>query len=466
MGVSVERGKGSTDPPSRDLLRDVKTFRAWDVNQAWLLPPSVRELVPADDPAHLVRDLVRQDLDLSGILETYDEERGFPPYHPTMMTALLLYAYTQGVYSSRKMASACHRRVDFMAVTAMQKPDFRTISDFRKRHLEALGGLFQQVLRLCARAGLVKLGHVALDGTKVAANASKHKAMSYDRMKKTEKELAATVAEWFAKADAADDAEDREYGSDKRGDEMPDWVSDKQKRLEKIRAAKTELEAEAKRQLAVEAEKKAKDDDGPRRPPRGGKKRPKKNGEPHDKAQLNFTDGDSRVLKGTTGYVQGYNCQAAVDTTAQVIVAHSVSNAQNDVSELVPMVAQIRTHLRQTPTELSADAGYLSESNLAALTRRRIRGYIATGRLAHDGDKKRRRKLLGRRTLAMRTKLDRAGRRSRYRLRKHTVEPVFGQIKEDRGFRRFFLRGLRKVPHEWALLCTAHNVLKLIRRAA
>jgi transposase len=427
---------------------DVKTFRAWDVNQAWLLPPSVRELVPADDPAHLVRELVRQELDLTAILETYDEERGFPPYHPTMMTALLLYAYTQGVYSSRRMASACHRRVDFMAVTAMQKPDFRTISDFRRRHLKALGGLFQQVLRLCARAGLVKLGHVAVDGTKVAANASKHKAMSYDRMKKTEKELAATVAEWFAKADAADEAEDREYGPDKRGDEMP--------------------EAEAKQQLAAEAEAKAKakDDDGPRQPPRGGKKRPKKNGEPHDKAQLNFTDGDSRVLKGPTGFVQGYNCQAAVDATAQIIVAQSVSNAQNDVSELVPMVAQIRRHLGQTPAELSADAGYLSESNLAALSRRRIRGYIATGRLAHDGDKKRRRKLLGRRTLAMRTKLDRAGRRSRYRLRKYTVEPVFGQIKEDRGFRRFFLRGLQKVPHEWALLCTAHNLLKLTRRAA
>src|SRR5689334_16838209 len=186
----------------------MKTFRPWQVDQAWLLPPSVRELVPADDPAHLVRDMVRQELDLEEILAKYKEERGFPPYHPTMMTALLLYAYAQGVYSSRRMARACERRVDFMAVTAMQRPDFRTISDFRKRHLRALGGLFQQVLRLCRRAGLVKLGHVALDGTKVGANASKHKAMSYDRMKKTEKELEATVAAWFAKADAEDAAED------------------------------------------------------------------------------------------------------------------------------------------------------------------------------------------------------------------------------------------------------------------
>jgi len=448
----------------------VKPFRVWEVDQVWLLPPSVRELVPAGDPAHLIRDIVRNELDVGEILEAYKEERGFPAYHPTMMTALLLYAYTQGVYSSRRMARACHHRVDFMAVTAMQKPDFRTISDFRKRHLPALGGLFQQVLRLCARAGLVKLGHVALDGTKVAANASKHKAMSYDRMKKTEKELAATVADWFAKAAAQDEAEDREHGPEKSGDEMPDWVRDKQKRLEKIRAAKAELEAEAKQQLKAEGEAKAKakanDDEPPRQPPRGGKKRPKKNGEPHDKAQLNFTDRDSRIMKGPTGFVQAYNCQAAVDATVQIIVAHSVSNAQNDGPELVPILAQIRTRLGRNPEELSADSGYLSESNLAALARRRIRGYIPTGRIAHDDNKKRRRKLLGPRTLAMRTKLDRAGHRSRYRLRKHTVEPVFGQIKEDRGFRRFLLRGLRKVPHEWALLCTAHNLAKLTRKAA
>jgi transposase len=444
----------------------MKPFRAWEVDQVWLLPPSVRELLPPDDPAHLIRDIVRNELDVGEILGAYKEERGFPAYHPTMMTALLLYAYTQGVYSSRRIARACHRRVDFMAVTAMQKPDFRTVSDFRKRHLPALGGLFQQVLRLCERAGLVKLGHVALDGTKMSANASKHKAMSYDRMKKKEKELAATVAEWFTKAQAEDDAEDREHGADKSGDEMPDWVRDKQKRLEKIRAAKAELEAEAKDQIKAEADKKSDGDKGPRQPPRGGAKRPKKNGEPHDKAQLNFTDRDSRIMKGPAGYVQAYNCQAAVDSTVQIVVAHSVSNAQNDAPELVPIVAQIRTHLGKNPAELSADAGYLSESNLAALEHRRIRGYIATGRLAHDDNKKGRRKLLGPRSLAMRKKLDRAGRRSRYRLRKHVVEPIFGQIKEGRGFRRFLLRGLRKVPHEWALLCTAHNLLKLIRKAA
>jgi transposase len=189
-----------------------KTFRPWLVEQAWLLPPSVRDLVPADDPAHFIRDVVREQLDLSAILDTYDEERGFPPYHPTMMTAVLLYAYTQGVYSSRKIARATRTRVDFMAVAAMQQPDFRTVNAFRKRHLAALGELFGQVLKLCQKAGMVSLGHVALDGTKMKANASKRKAMSYERMKKTEKELEAVVREWFSKADAIDDAEDRKFG--------------------------------------------------------------------------------------------------------------------------------------------------------------------------------------------------------------------------------------------------------------
>ena len=441
-----------------------KTFRAWDVDQAWLLPPSVRELVPADDPAHMVRDLVRNELDLSTILGTYSEERGYPPYHPTMMTALLLFSYTQGVYSSRKIARACHRRLDFMAVTAMQKPDFRTVSDFRKRHLVALGELFQQVLRLCARAGMVQLGHVALDGTKLDANASKRKAMSYEHMKKKEKELAETVAGWFAKAEAADAAEDDEFGVDKRGDEMPDWMQDKQKRLEKIRAAKAELEAEAKAQIA--AEKAKKDDDDPRKP-RGGKKRPKENGEPHDKAQLNFTDRDSRIMKGPKGYMQAYNCQIAVDAAHQVIVAQSLGNQQNDTNELIPLVRQIRRNLGRQAREISADSGYLSEGNLAALDQRRIRSYIALGRKRHDEQSPSgHRKLLGPRTRAMGRKLAQAGHRSRYRLRKYVVEPVFGQIKEARGFRRFLLRGLKKVPHEWALICTAHNLAKLLRNAA
>src|SRR5216684_538178 len=208
-----------------------KTFRSWDLEQRLLLPPAVDEFVPAGHLAHFVRDLVREELDLSAIVDTYTEERGYPPYDPVMMTALLLYAYAQGLYASRRIARACEERVDFLAVTAMNRPDFRTISDFRKRHLAALQGLFVQVLRLCARAGLVRLGHVALDGTKVKANASKHKAMSHGRMKQAEAALGTEVAAWLERAAAADAADDKLHGAS-RGDEMPDWVADKHKRLE------------------------------------------------------------------------------------------------------------------------------------------------------------------------------------------------------------------------------------------
>ena len=446
-----------------------KTFREWKVDQAWLLPPSVRDLVPANDPAHFIRELVREELNLDGVLDTYEEERGFPPYHPVMMTALLLFAYTQGIRSSRKIARACQTRVDFMAVTAMQQPDFRTLNKFRLRHLAALAGLFGQVLHLCQKAGMVKLGHVALDGTKIQANASRHKAMSYERMKKTEKELQADIEKWFADSQAIDEEEDREYGADKRGDEMPDWVTNKQKRLEVIRGAKAELEAEAKAQLKAGVKPEG---DGPDKPPRGKNgKPPKKNGEPNDKAQLNFTDPESKLLKGPNGFLQGYNCQAAVDATAQIIVAHSAAASQADAPELIPMLKKIRENVGRNPEELSADTGYLSEANLKELKRRRIRGYIAVGRekppaTKADGSKPKRGPLKGPYSVAMRKKLKLAGHRSRYRLRKQVVEPVFGQVKDGISMRRMLMRGVEKVRHEWAMACTAHNLLKLARRAA
>ncbi len=197
-----------------------KTFRPWDVDQQWMLPPSLHEFVPAGHVAHFIRETVRTDLDLSAILSAYEEERGFPPFHPAMMTALLLYGYSRGVYSSRKLAQACVERLDFMAVTAMNRPDFRTIAKFRARHLAALEGLFLQALKLCAAAGLVKLGHVALEGTRIAANASAHKAMSYGRMKAAEPKLAAEIEAWFAQADASDRDEDSVYGEDMQGDEI------------------------------------------------------------------------------------------------------------------------------------------------------------------------------------------------------------------------------------------------------
>jgi transposase len=432
-----------------------KTFRDWDIEQLMIFPPSVQDFVPKGHLAHFVRNTVLEGLDLSAILDCYSEERGYPPYHPAMMTAVLLYAYCQGIYSSRRIAKACQERVDFMAVTGMQTPDFRTISDFRKRHLVALGELFVQVLRLCQEAGLAKLGHVALDGTKVKANASKHKAMSYGRMKKAEAELEATVKGWFGQAEGIDAREDEEQGADMSAEEMPDWVRDKQRRLEKIREARAALEAQARAQAAEKgAEKKS-----------GGPGRPSKNepGTPKDSAQRNFTDPESRIMKSHDGFIQGYNAQAAVDADSQVIVAQGLTNNASDAQQLAPMAAQIKQNTGRQAQEMSADAGYCSEDNLKELKRRHINGYIATGRQKHGEVEAAgaRKKKLGAYAYAMWQKLRRGGRRSRYRLRKQTVEPVFGQIKQGRGFRQFLLRGIRKVSVEWSLICTAHNLLKL-----
>lgn len=437
-----------------------KTFREWNVDQHFLFPPSLRDFVPEGHLAHFVRNTTCEALDLTEILDAYDEERGYPPYHPVMMTTLLLYAYCQGIYSSRRIFKACQERVDFMAVTALQKPDFRTISDFRKQHLAALGRLFVQVLRLCQEQGLVTLGHVALDGTKVKANASKHKAMSYDRMKKAEPELAAIVKGWLETAEAVDAREDEEFGPDRCGDELPDWVKNKQKRLEKVREAKAALEAEA-RTLAKAGKPQDCEEDHPES--RRGRSPKTPPGVPKDSAQRNFTDPESRIMKSHDGFVQAYNAQAAVDADSQVIVAQTLTNSANDVQQLVPMVAQIKENTGRQAQEFSADAGYCSEENLKELNRRHINGYVATGRQKHGGTSAAgdRRAKRGTRVYAMRRKLQRGGRRSRYRLRKQIVEPVFGQIKQGRGFRQFLMRGTEKVAAEWSLICMVHNLLKL-----
>jgi len=425
-----------------------KTYRAWEPEQRWLLPPAVQEFVPPGHLAHFIRDLVRDELDLSAILAGYEDERGQPPYHPVMMTALLLYAYCQGVYASRRIAQACEHRLDFMAVTAMGRPDFRTISDFRKRHLPALSGLFTQVLRLCATAGLVKLGHVALDGTKIKANASKHKAMSYGRMKQAEATLAAEVAGWLAQAAAADAADDAALGREQRGDELPAWVQEKQQRLAKLRAAKAALEAEAAQHAAAER--------GPDEPPEAPPPAPP------DKAQRNFTDPDSRIMKGPDGFVQAYNAQAAVDAASQVIVAQFVTPQATDAPQFEPLVAQIKANTGRQAAEVSADAGYCSEHNLRVAQRRHIRAYIATGRQRHgQASATKARAASGGLVAAMRHRLRRGGWRSRYRLRKGTVEPVFGITKHVRGFRQFLLRGATQVAGEWSLVTTAHNLHKL-----
>jgi hypothetical protein len=334
-------------------------------------------------------------------------------------------------------------------------------------------------LRLCEKAGLVKLGHVALDGTKIKANASKHKAMSYERMEARAAELEAEVARWLAAAEAADAEEDKAFGRDKTGEEMPDWVADKKRRAEKIRAAKAELEAEARAAAESKAKAEAAAEEQRRKE---GRKKPGKpaappSTEPDPTAQKNFTDPESRIMKSKDGFVQAYNAQAAVDAHAQIIVAENVTQDATDKHQLVPMTDAIRANLGCKPEQLSADAGYCSDANLAALEERGIDAYVATGRardaVAGETATNQEPGLAAgpttapepatppTRVEAMREKIKAGGHESPYRLRKQLPEPVFGQIKQARGFRQFLLRGVEKVRGEWSLVCIAHNLLKL-----
>jgi len=454
-----------------------KTFRAWKIDQPLFLPPTVGDFVARDHLARFVLALVREDLDIHEITGTYGSERGQPPFDPVMMTALLLYAYSQGIYASRRIAKACRERVDVMSIVALDAPDFRTISDFRKRHLKALSGLFVQVLRLCEQAGLVKLGHVALDGTKIRANASKHKAMSYERMEQRAAKLEAEVAGWLAAAEAADAEDDKTHGPTRTGEEMPAWVADKKQRAERIRAAKAELEAEAKARAQAEAEGKRKAEGG-KKP---GKPAAPPSPEPDGKAQKNFTDPESRIMKSKDGFVQAYNAQAAVDGEAQIIVAQDVTQSAVDHGQLVPMTDAVEANMGRKPEQLSADAGYCSDANLAALEARGIDAYIATGRARDAAAGKPRNddasgtvqsadaapapERIGppTRVEAMRAKIKAGGHDSPYRYRKQLPEPVFGQIKQARGFRQFLLRGFANVCGEWSMVCTVHNITKLFQ---
>src|ERR1700687_2752601 len=454
-----------------------KYFRPWNIDQTLLLPPNVQDFVPKGHVSRFIVELVRESLDLQEITGSYVSSLGQPPFDPRMMVALLLHGYASGLYSSRRIARACRERNDFVMIVALDPPDFRTISDFRKRHLKALGALFLQVLKLCETAGLVKLGHVALDGTKIKANASKHKAMSYERMKKREAELQAEIARMLAAAEAAGAQEDETCGKDKRGDELPDGVGDKQKRLAKIQQAMAALEAEAK--LAAEEERRIEAEKGRQRQAEARKKPGKPaappSDEPDPKSQRNFTDPESRIMKSKDGFVQAYNAQAAVDGEAQIIVAHDVTQSAVDCGQLVPMTDAIETSLGRKPAQLSADAGYCSEANLEALESRNIDAYVATGR-ARDavagtvkGEATTARpspEPAGEptRVEAMRAKIKAGGHASPYRLRKQLPEPVFGQINQARGFRQFLLRGIERVRAEWAIVCTVHNLLKLAQR--
>jgi transposase len=424
-----------------------KTYRPYVPEQDLLLPPSLREWLPEDHLAFFVSDLIDQ-LDLSAIMSVYeDEERGYPPYHPVMLTKVLVYAYCVGVFSSRRIQRRLVEDIAFRVLAAGNEPDFRTIADFRKTHLTALKGFFEQVLHLARELGAPRVGRVALDGSKIKANASKHKAMSYGRMREKQRQLREEVKDLLAQAEAADAAEDAEYGLDRRGDELPTELQRRESRLKRIREAKRALEARAKDEAAS-----------------AGK--PDESAKPDSNAQYNFTDPESRIMKGPDGFVQGYNVQVAVDEL-QLIVGHAVTQETNDKKQLMPMITTIAQQSGETPSQLLADAGYCSDVNLVAVADTDIDAYISTRKQKHGerpgpcprGPLPKTATIVDRMSRKLLTKTGAAV----YAARKGIVEPVIGQIKQARGFRQFLLRGFEKVQGEWSLVCATHNILKLYR---
>jgi transposase len=429
-----------------------KGYRPYLPEQDLLLPPSLREWLPEDHLVYFVSDVVDQ-LDLSAIHAQYGEEkRGPPPYDPRLMTKLLVYGYCTGVFSSRRIQKRIQEDIPFKVLAAGNEPDFRTISDFRKIHIGTLQGLFEQMLEMALESGAVKLGRVSIDGTKVKANASKHKAMSYGRMEEKQRQLREEVKQLLAQAEAADEEEDRRHG-DKRGDELPEELRRRETRLAKIKLAKKVVEQRA-REKAVIAGKSTEE---------------AKKAKPSDKDQYNFTDPESRIMKGADGFVQGYNAQAAVEPEMGLIVGQLVTQAANDKEQLQPMVEAIEQQSGQRPEAVLADSGYCSEENLGSLESveqpaRRIEGFISTGKQEH-GDRRQpcKRGPLPKgatRVDRMRRKLQTKAGKAVYAARKCVVEPVFGQIKQARGFRQFVLRGIQKVRGEWALVCLTHNILR------
>jgi len=445
-----------------------KTFRPYDPDQVLLMAPVLSEWVPEGDLAHFVSDLVEEALDLGPIYASYESERGHPPYDPRLMLKLLIYGYATGTCSSRKLEAATYRDVAVRMLCADQHPDYRSIARFRERHSEALADLFLETLRLCSQAGLLKLGALALDGTKLRANASRHKAMSYERMERAEAELAAKVSTLLAEAADTDRAEDELYGRDRRGDELPDELARRESRLKRIREAKATLEAEAREREEARRAEMAAEGRVPRRPPRG-----RDPFAPKPAEQRNFTDPDSKIMKTSSGaFEQCYNGQAVVDSHAQVIVASELSNLAPDTSQLKGALDQLRQNLTAIEAELpqgatlSADAGYLSEDNIKTTSDRGLDPHIATGRHKHsdppisprgripkDATPKQR--------MARKLKTKRG--RTVYAKRKTIVEPVFGQMQTVQGARQLLLRGEAKARAQWRFHCAVHNLLKLHR---
>lgn len=438
-------------------------FRPYQLDQQQLLPTDLRAWLPEGHLALFVADVVGQ-LDLAPILRAYTGGRGPRGYHPQMLLTVLLYGYCVGVFSSRKLAARCETDVAFRVLSGGALPDFRTLADFRKRHLPAMERLFLEVLRLCREAGLVKVGHLSLDGSKYRANASQHKAMSYGRIQETEPKLEAEIKALLKRAEQADQAEDEAHGPDRRGDELPEDLRRREGRLAKIREAKARLEERARTRARERAEAKGASPEQVAEAEQAAV--------PGPKEQSNFTDPDSRIMKTKRGWVQGYNAQVVVEADSGVIVAEEVTGHSVDSPRLPPMLDRVEANLAaigvpqdaRTPAAFSADAGYGSEANLAELQRRGIDAYVATGRERHhrggvDPQGRPRTPLRA----AMRAKLQTAEGHAVYARRKCITEPVHGLIKQARGFRQFLLRGLTKVQAEFRLVALTHNLLKLWR---
>jgi transposase len=442
-----------------------KTYRDWSADQAYLFPPSPQDWLPEGDLVYFLLDTVAT-VDLTPIFAHYERElRGQPPFHPRMMVALLLYCYATGTRSSRRIMKRCYVDVACRVIVGEDIPDFRTISDFRKIHLARLETLFVEVLKLCALAGLAKVGTIALDGTKVKANASRHKAMSYDRMKAEEERLRQEITKLLAEAQASDDDEDLQHGPDRHGDELSDELVRRQSRLAKIQQAKKLLEERARIEATEEAAcRQAEAKSPPTTSPAEAV--------PEAKDQINFTDPESRIMKASNkGWDQCGNAQA-VTNEHQIILAADVTDQANDVRQVVAMVDQTRANLDAAGVNDAikaalGDAGYYSETNATALEHRGIAPYLATERLKHHEkvaaaprgripDDLPAKQRMARK---LRTKVG----REMYAKRKGMIEPVFGQLKQVLGFRQFSMRGLASMRGEWRLMATVHNLLKLWR---
>jgi transposase len=416
-------------------------------------------------------------LDLRRFYAPYEQEtRGAPPFDPAMMVCLLLYAYCVGVFSSRKIAWACERNLAFMAIVGQDRPDFRTISDFRKQHLEPFKEVFVQVVRLAGEAGLVKLGNVATDGTKIQGNASRHKAMSYGYMKKAVERLREEIEALVTTAYQQDEAEDAALGS-RRGDELPAELARREQRLATIEAAMQRLEAQAKAEAEAERQQRAEAEAERQRTgkPRRGKACKPVSETPEDKAQSNFTDPELHIMRtNNKGWDYCGNAQASVDAACQIIVACDVTDAPNDKQQAAPMAQATRATLAQAGITLpqdeaghaqaipaTLDNGYYSEAATQALEDCGFTPYIATGRQKHHAPEAEASDVPATAQERMAAKVRTPEGKALYARRKVIVEPVFGQIKETRGFRRFLLRGLEKIRGEWRLVCLTHNLLKL-----